>query len=38
VTAVVSAQERAAEVGADGYRGTPFEVAALLDLVARYTG
>jgi CheY-like chemotaxis protein len=36
ITAGVSAQQRAAEVGADAYLGKPFELDALVDLVERY--
>ena len=36
VTAARDARRRAAEVGADAHLGKPFELDALLDLVARY--
>ena len=37
VTAAVSAQEQAAEVGADGYLGTPFALDDLVEMVAQHT-
>jgi two-component system chemotaxis response regulator CheY len=36
LTAAVSAERRAAEVGADAYLGKPFELDALVRLVGRY--
>ena len=38
ITAAQGAEERAREVGADGYLGKPFPLATLLEVVARHAG